>query len=121
MKNAKLIITVAVILGVSVITSQAIKQNSDKEQVKLKIAQERRVFEYEKDQKSAEKSTKILAKMDLNNCLESAEEQYWNYMELNGTGDRVEGVEANTYIWDAATDKKKDDIDNCYKRYQVND
>ena len=105
-------------LGVSIIASQIIKQSSIERQANAKLEQERQVLEYQKEQDRQAKATEALNELQLDNCLEIAEDEYWNYAELNGTGDRENGVKMSQHLWDNANKNKKADEDNCYKRYK---
>lgn len=63
-------------------------------------------------------TTASLKQIRYDNCVEKADEAYWNYMEMNGKGDRKEGVTAAQYVWNNAKATKKDDIDNCFDQYK---
>jgi hypothetical protein len=117
MRKEKLWILIALIIGLSIIFSQIIKQNSIERQqdAELRVKQEALAYEKEQDKKAEEE--KSFQTLMLNSCLASAEDGYWNYMELNGTGDRVEGVKASTWIWDTAKKDKKTAEDSCYRKF----
>lgn len=121
MKKEKLILICVLIIGVSIIVSQIIKQNSIERQANAKIEQERQAIEYQKEQDEKAERERSLNKLMLDSCLNSAEDAYWDFMELNGTGKRdgKDGVTAATRFWDSAEESKKNDINNCYKRYRI--
>ena len=114
------IVVVAVILGGSYMVVQNMKQNSIERQQQLKIEAEQELVkleglnelaerEAEEAQRSAE-TTRYLF------CKDSAIEEYWSYVELNGT---VENgvVTADTWIWDEAKKDKQQRIENCKDLY----
>jgi hypothetical protein len=106
----KTIIIGAVIIAVSIIISQSMKQNSIEKQQRLEIALEQEKIT---EQKRAEE----LRTAGLNLCLSLATDRYWEYMELNGTKKDDGTVWAQNSVWDRAEKQKQTAIDNCYKKY----
>lgn len=53
----------------------------------------------------------------LDNCLQGAEMAYWDYIELNGDRQDDGSILALTRHWNYADDKKQDETDLCFKRY----
>ncbi len=117
MKKEKLILICVAIIAFSIIVSQIIKQNSIERQANLKIEQDRQVLEYQKEQDEKIEADKIYNKMMLDACLSDADTAYWDYMELNGTEKDDGTIWAQNSVWDRAEKRKKDYIDNCYRKY----
>lgn len=118
MKESKISYQVAIVIGAIVIAlgvfgSQYMKQQSIEKQVGMKIAQENRI---RLNEEAKERTANIL----YNACLEDAEDHYWDYMELNGEGERYDerGVSAKTRFWDSAKEDKKDAIEVCFDKYK---
>lgn len=118
MKKEKLILICVVIIASAVIVAQVIKQSSIERQANAKIEQERQSLEYQKEQDRKKDADQAYAKIMLDECLEFAEDEYWNYAELNGKGTREEGIKMSNYLWNNAEENKQEDINNCYKRYK---
>ena len=95
------------------------KQNNDKAIADAKIQIEKAALDYQKEKDRQAEADKAYAKLMINACIEDAEDNYWNYAELNGTGKRddVNGVTMAQYKWDIAEERKEKDIDNCYRKY----
>lgn len=53
----------------------------------------------------------------VDSCIAEAEDAYWSYMELNGTGKRATGVNAAMRFWEYADNNKKAAVDICFKKY----
>lgn len=110
-KLTKPIIIGAIIIGVSVIGSQYLKQSSIEKQQRLEIqAEEEKSLKEEQDKEAKERN--------LNFCISLAEESYWDYMKLNGTEKDDGVIWAEDKYWNTAEKNKQNDIDNCYKRYR---
>lgn len=120
MKREKLIIIVAVIIGVSILLSQSMKQKSIERQVNAKIEQEKIALDYEKEKAQDALDKELFYRAKLEDCLEEAEDAYWNYAELNGIGGRYDedGISMAQYKWDIAREDRKQAEDNCYKRFK---
>lgn len=101
----------------AIIASQLIKQKSFERQTQMRISQENKVLDLELAKESAIKEEQEWNKKLLNGCLSIANDNYWNYMELNGTGKRDDenGVSAPMRVWDIAKQDKKDAEDACYR------
>jgi len=114
-----LIIT-GIIIGASLMSVQNNKQRSIEKQAQMKIDQENYVLRLEQEEKEAEETKERTNKLLRDWCIEEAEDAYWSYMELNGTGKRddEEGVWALTRHWNTAKEDKQIAIDNCYKKYK---
>lgn len=110
-KLTKPIIIGAIIIGVSVIGSQYLKQSSIEKQQRLEI-------QAEQEKELNAKIEKEQKENSLNLCIRFAEDAYWQYMRLNGKekGDGL--ITAPQYIWDNAEEEKQNEIDNCYKQYK---
>jgi len=110
---------VALIIGGSILLSQSAKQSSIERQQRAELQVKQDALDYQKEQDRQAEADKAYAKLMINACIEDAEDNYWNYMELNGTGKRDDekGVWAAQYKWDIAEEKKDKDIDNCYRKY----
>jgi len=117
MNKEKLIIICVAILAVGIVWSQLAKQDSIEKQVEMKIDQENKVLELEREKEKKATEIENSNKLLINMCINEAEDSYWNYLELNGTGKRDKGVTAPNYIWDTAKEDKKDAIDLCYKKF----
>lgn len=119
MKREKLIIICALIVGVAIVWSQVAKQNSIERQAQMKIDQENKVLAIEQAEKDEAKADAAFNETMRNLCIEDADDAYWSYVELNGTGKRDDekGVWASTHVWETAKKDKKDAIDLCYKKY----
>ena len=115
--TCSVIISVAVIISAGLIISQVLKQNSIERQTQMKIDQDNKVLDIEKAEKTKIEAEKTQNKLLLSYCLEGAEDSYWSYAELNGTGKREIGIKAPRFVWEIANKNKQNDIDNCYKRY----
>lgn len=120
MKREKLIIICVLIIGIAIVWSQLAKQNSIERQAQMKIDQENRVLAIEKAKEDKIAAEKEFNKSMINICIEAADEAYWSYVELNGTGKRddKEGVWAANNIWNTAKNDKKDAIELCYQKYK---
>lgn len=118
MKKEKLIIICVVILGISIIFAQAMKQNSIERQAQMKIDQENKVLAIEQAEKDELKAAEAFNETMLNLCLKDADGAYWRYMELNGTEKDDGTVWAANSVWDRAEKKKNNAIDLCYKKYK---
>lgn len=114
----KLVVPISIVLGCLILGGsffavQVNKANSIERQNQADIDFQKEV------QAKAEAKEKLNSTL-LNICLDSAEDNYWNYMELNGTGKRNDekGVWAQQYVWDRAEKNKQAEISNCYKKYK---
>lgn len=110
---------VALIIGGSIFGSQLVKQNSIKKYQKAELEIKEMEMRFSMEQELKAEADKASAKLMINACIKDAENSYWNYAELNGTGKRydADGVTMAQYKWDIAEDKKEKDIDNCYRKY----
>jgi len=114
------IVIVAVILSGSYMIGQSMKQNSIEKQQQLEIEAEQELIKLEglnelaeKEAEEAQRSAEITRYLF---CKDRAIEEYWSYVELNGTvEDGV--VEAETWIWDEAKKDKQQRIENCKDLY----
>jgi hypothetical protein len=91
------------------------------EREKFQKAQELKEKE-ELEKRTKEASAKAEAEQRtgvLNLCLNIAEEEYWNYIKLNGS--EVKGKKgvysAPTYVFDMAQKRKKEALDECHRRW----
>lgn len=124
MEKNKLILPISIIIGAIILgwffyATENNKQKSIEKQAQMKIEQENKILEEQKQKEADVKNEEELNKAMLDSCIADAENAYWNYVELNGTGKRNDatGVTASTNIWNTAKENKKDEIDNCYNRY----
>lgn len=119
-KTIKLLIIVAVIISAGLIISQVIKQSSIERQAQMKIDQENKVLQADKAKEDSLLADKAFSKLMINACIKDADDAYWSFMELNGTGKRdgEDGVTAAGRFWDQGKQDKKDAIDLCYKKYE---
>jgi hypothetical protein len=110
---------VALIIGGSILLSQSAKQNSIERQQRMELQVKQAELDYQKEQDATKETQARINRVLLNACIEDAEDSYWSYMELNGTGKRDDerGVSAAQYKWDIAEKNKDKDIDNCYRKY----
>jgi predicted PurR-regulated permease PerM len=113
-KKEKLILPVvillaSIILGGFYYATQINKQKSIEKQEK----------EAKEEKERVEALELLLNKTRLEACLSKAEDNYWNYMELNGTGKRDDknGISAHWNYWDNAEKVKKEASDICFKKY----
>ena len=79
-------------------------------------------FIKEEEAKEEQRNRRIEAyqrEMNLQYCLQAAEERYWDYIKLNGTPvPYKEGTyTAPQHIWDNARKDKKEAFDECYRRW----
>lgn len=90
---------------------------------KTRVEQQKQDQQTEEQKENAEKAEiskkENQNKLLLSACLADADDNYWNYMELNGTGKRTDknGVNAYQRYWDAAEKIKKEETDTCFKKY----
>ena len=104
------IIIAALIIGGSLYAVQVNKQNSIERQSKAKIAQDNRT-------RIADALKDTYRRLDLDDCLQQAEDEYWSYVELNGSKDDDGTVWAADKYWDEGEKIKKNKKDVCFKRY----
>ena len=105
------IITVAIIIGWSIITSQVMKQSSIEAQKQMDI-------DLAEKKAAAEKEREDIRVSLLNACIEDWDTIYWEYIKLNWT-DKWEWVyEAFNSHWDEAQNRKQNHIDTCFKKYK---
>jgi hypothetical protein len=110
-KLTKPIIIGAVVIGLCILCSQILKQSSiERQQQAELLAEEQRV--------EKEERLENLRKLELSICLDTAEEDYWSYMRINGEEDDDEVIWASDKYWNTAEKNKQNDIDNCYKQYK---
>lgn len=102
------IITASLIVGVSIITSQILKQRSIERQVEIKLQQE-------KDLATEKALQESLTKYALNKCISEAEDTYWEFIELNGSKDDEGVYWAADKYWKTAEERKERAIDLCFK------
>ena len=105
------IILGALILGFSIIASQGMKQGSIERQKRMEIEQENKLEE-------TERTAILMNKIDLENCLETANENYWIYVKINGTENEDGTVWALNDVWDRAAKTKKAEEDVCFKKFK---
>jgi len=101
----------ALLIFLGLIVSQSMKQNSIERQQKIKI-------EAEKEKTEKEELDEIYRKIDLNACLEEADDDYWDYMKLNGTEKDDGTVWASDRFWNNGEKNKEADEDLCFKKYK---
>ena len=113
-------ITVAIIIGSliiggGIIISQSMKQNSIERQQLAKIEAEREAIELTAQK---ERELENLKDFKIKICIDEAERDYWDYMEINGE-EREDGTiwALNSY-WDRAEKNKQTAINNCYKQFK---
>lgn len=120
------ILIASIVLGGFYYASQMSKQKSIERQAEMKMEEERRLRddvakkeETEKTQAAQLKYAMITARED---CLAEAEDTYWRYMELNGTGKRYDktGVRASQDDWNVADNRKQKEIETCLKKFPIN-
>ncbi len=114
------ILLASVILGGFYYTTQINKQKSIEKQQQIKIEIAKQVLEKEERGIKKEEDEKRKREVLYNFCIKDAENNYWNYMELNGTGkrDNKKGINAYQYIWDIADKRKQQEIENCFNQYK---
>ena len=118
----EMIIAISVVTAIlfgGITLSEINKQNNERIIAQDKIAIEREKLEYEKEKDRKAEADISLNKMMLDACLKDAENAYWDWAELNGTGKRdgEGGVTMSQYKWDRANENKKSDINDCYRKY----
>ncbi len=116
------IIAVAVILGGSYMWGQSIKQESIERQQQVKIEAEQELLKLEaiakRKEKEAEEEQKRFNRFLYDTCKETAEKEYWNYVELNMTSKSEDGtIRAEFWVWDRANDDKRQKIEDCKDLY----
>ncbi|NCD10764.1 MAG: hypothetical protein EOL98_15395 [Negativicutes bacterium] len=99
--------------------SQSAKQSSIERQQRMELQVKQDALDYQKEQDRKAEADKSFNQLMISSCIEAAEDSYWDFMELNGTGKRNDpkGVTAATRFWDDAKEDKADAIDNCYRKY----
>lgn len=107
----------ALIIGGAIFGSQIAKQNSIERQQRAELQVKQAELDYQKEQDYKAEVDKQYNETMLNACLLDAEENYWNYAELNGKGTREDGITMSNRLWDTAAATKQNDIDNCYRKY----
>ncbi len=121
LEKYKIVIAIIVgclIIGGSLVIIQVNKQESIERQQRAKLEVEQKAIDFEKQKYEDEKKKEAAAKLRLGFCLDEAEEDYWYYMELNGTKADDGVIKARQYYWDKAEEKKQATIDNCHKQYK---
>lgn len=85
-----------------------------------KRSQEREKSWKEQQKLDQLESEKRQQEFSLSVCLDSSEEEYWEYMKINGTENEDGTVWALDKYWQKADKDRNDRNDNCYKRYPLN-
>lgn len=95
-----------------------------KEQVRIEFEKQGLQVKADKEQAESDRLSKIKTANSrlLALCLSEADDQYWNYMELNGSGKRFDknGVSASQTNWAVADKRKQQESENCFKKYPQN-
>ena len=103
--NTTIIIGV-IILGISLLIFQSMKQNFVIKQQQEKIEQEQK--------EKTDKEDKLFY------CKADANREYWDYVKDNGTQNKETFyITAPRYVWDEAEKNKQADLDNCYKDLKI--
>jgi len=98
------------IIGISLIIIQNNKQNSIERQQQIDILQQEKITEQEK--KEEVKNQRLLE-----SCEQTAVRDFWEYVELNGEKQNDGSILAEARIWDRADKRKKEALNNCYRKY----
>ena len=109
------IIVASVILGGFYYATQTNKQESIERQQEMKIEAEKeeqkREMKFEEYKEKKKNSAYTL-------CVEQVEEDYWNYMKINGTKKEDGTIWASDRFWDTAEANKQQAIANCLKQHK---
>lgn len=117
-KENKIILAIVIsIIAIAIATTTIVKETNKKNLEQQELDIKKAEIEYQKEQDRQKRVDELYMEIKLNDCLDQAEDNYWTYAELNGTGDRYEGVNMAQYKWDTANKKKQQEIENCYKRF----
>lgn len=94
---------------------EANRYRIEQAELKLKIEKEDRIKREKLDAGWAE----VERKRNLEDCLDSAYDAYWSWIENNGTyNEKDETYWATDYHWDMAEKRKKSIEDKCFKTYK---
>lgn len=113
------ILVVSLIVGASIVGSQYMKSKSIEKQLLIKVNEERLIREEQKEKEEKERVEKDRKRLFLDLCISEADESYWNYMRLNGTVNDDGSILAMQRYWDFAQKDKNNDIDECYRKYNL--
>jgi len=116
LNKEKLILPVSIIVGCIILGGflygqEVVQQNGISDRLDTQIAVEE---EAENDQQKLEDEKKF-GKIG---CIGLAEDNYWDYMALNGTEDEEAVIWADNYTWGVAESNKQTDIENCMDLYK---
>jgi hypothetical protein len=102
----------AIIISGGMISVQNNKAKSIERQQKARI-------DREKAEAVSDRVFEAIRQEDILECMDDAEDRYWRYAELNGTGKRTDakGVSARPSVWKIAEEQKQAEIDICFRRY----
>ena len=119
-KAGGILIICSLIIGGSIVIVQQNKQESIEIQQQRGLEVEREALQYQKDKDEEIKNAETFSRALIRICIAEAENSYWDFLELNGTGKRSEegGVTALTRYWDTAKEDRENAINNCYRKYQ---
>jgi len=114
------ILLASIILGGFYYATQISKQKSIEKQQQIKLQAEKELKKKEENILEKQKNEKRKKDIAYALCVENAEDNYWRYMELNGTGKRDDkkGVNAYQETWDVADKNKQQDIQNCFNQHK---
>lgn len=113
------IIVASLIIGGFYYVTQINKQESIERQKERDVDVKKMEIEYKKEEAKAAEEAKERNQRHYNICVQGAEREYWEYMEINGTkNENTETINAETRHWDTAEEKKKQDVEECFKRYK---
>lgn len=91
---------------------------------KARLDFERQKYEEQKKEKrEKEEKEKVEAESretQFQLCVDSAEQEYWNYVKLNGkpVPGKLSTYTAPMYVWNEAEKKKKESLAECHRRYK---
>ncbi|MCK4592585.1 hypothetical protein KAT63_04075 [Candidatus Parcubacteria bacterium] len=96
------------------------KQENDYKIDRAKLLLETEKEERIKEEKEDVEMEELRKKVNLELCLETAEDAYWSYIKLNGTLADEEKGTYNAYQsdWDEAEKRKKSIEDKCFNQYK---
>ena len=116
-RNYLLFLSTILVFAVSYYFVIALPQHN-----RSKIDLEREKFQTEqKEKESAQERARfnaIVKDVDLGQCIQTAEDNYWTYIKLNGqeVAGKSGTYTASQIIWDRAAKAKKAELDECHRK-----
>ena len=112
------ILLMGIVIAFGQITVQNNKQSSIEKQLEMKLEQENLVLEEQQRVSKKQELAELLKRTKLSGCMDSADEEYWDFMRLNGTEKEDGTIWAETRDWNTAKNNKESKMDFCIKMYK---